>query len=56
MILSSKLEVSQRHSNEGSDDKENNENNKENAVDGVNSVAPHTGKYVVKFNVNGTEG
>lgn len=56
MILSSKLKVGQRHSYEGSDNKENNEDDKKNAIGGVDSVAPHTSKDVVKFNVDGTEG
>lgn len=55
MILSSKLEVCQCHSNESSNNQENDEDNEQNTVDGVNSVTPNTGKYVIKFDVYGTE-
>lgn len=55
MILSSKLEVCQCHSDESSNNQENDEDNEQDAVDGVNSVAPNTGKYIVKFNVYSTE-
>lgn len=55
MIFSSKLEIGQSHSYEGSDNQKNKKNNKQNAVDGVNPVTPHAGKYVVKFNVYRTK-
>lgn len=55
MIFSSKLEVSQSHSNESSDNQQNNEDDKQDAVDGINPVTPDTGKYVVKLNVNSTK-
>ena len=55
MVLSSKLEVRQCHSNESSNYQENDEDNKQDAVYGINPVTPYTGKYVVKFNVDSTE-
>lgn len=55
MVLSSKLEVCQRHSNESSNNQENDENNEQDTVDGVNPVTPNTGKNIVKFNVYRTE-
>ena len=55
MIFSSKLEVSQSHSDESSDNQKDNEHNKQDAVDGINPVTPDTGKYVVELNVNSTE-
>lgn len=55
MVFSSKLKVCKCHSNESSDNEKNDEDYKENAVYGVNSMAPHTGKYVVKFDINSTE-
>lgn len=55
MVFSSKLKVCKGHSNESSDDEKNDEDYKENAVYGVNSMAPNTGKYVVKFNIYGTK-
>ena len=55
MILSSKLKVCQCHSNESSNNQENDEDNEQDAVDGINSVAPNTGKYIVKFNVYSTK-
>lgn len=56
MIFSSKLKVSQSHSNKRSDNQQNDKDDEKDAVDGVNPVAPHTGKNVVQLNVNGTEG
>lgn len=55
MVLSSKLEICQRHSNESSDYQKNDKHNKQDAVNGVNPVTPHTGKNVVQFNVYSTE-
>lgn len=55
VVFSSKLEVGKCNSDECRDYKENNENYEEYAVDGVSPMSPHTGKYVVKFNVDGTE-
>ena len=55
MILSSKLEVCQSHSDESSDNQQNNEDNEEYAVDRINSVAPYTGKNVVQLYVDGTK-
>jgi hypothetical protein len=55
VVFSSKLEVRQCNSNEGSYNKEDDEDYKEDAVDGVNPMAPNTGKDVVELNVYGTE-
>lgn len=55
MVFSSKLEVCQCNRDESSDYDENKEDDRQNTIDGVYSVTPNTGKYVVKLNVNGTE-
>lgn len=55
MVFSSKLEVCQRNSDEGSDDKEDDEDYEENAVNSVNSVAPNTSKDVVQLDIDSAE-
>ena len=55
MVFSSKLEVRQGNSNEGSDDEKDDKDYKEDAVNGVNSVAPNTSKDVVELDIYSTE-
>lgn len=55
MVFSSKLEVRQCNRDESSDYDKNKEDDRQNTIDGVYSVTPNTGKYVVKLDVNGTE-
>lgn len=55
MVFSSKLKISQSHSDKSSDNQENDKDNKQDAVYGVDPMSPHAGKYVVKFNIDSTE-
>lgn len=55
MVFNCKLEVGQCNGDESSHDDQYDENNEENAVDGVDLMAPHTGKDIVQLDVNGTE-
>lgn len=55
MVISGKLEVGDCNSGECCDDEKNNKHYKENAVQSVNLMSPHTGKYILKFNVYSTE-
>jgi hypothetical protein len=55
MVLSSKLEVCQCHSNESSNYQEDYKDNKQDVVYSINPVTPDTGKYIVKFDVYSTE-
>lgn len=55
VVFRSKLEVCQSNCDEGSDYDEDKEDDRQNTIDGVYSVTPNTGKYVVKLNVDGTE-
>lgn len=55
MIFGCKLEICQSHSYKSSDNQQDDEDNKQDAVYGIDPVAPDTGKYVVKLNVNSTK-
>lgn len=47
MIFSSKLEVSKGNGYKSSDDQEDDEDDEEDAVNGVDPMAPNTGKDVI---------
>lgn len=55
MVLGSKLEVSQCHSNESSNYQENDEDDKQDAVYGVNPMTPDASKDIIKLNIYCTE-
>mmetsp|Transcript_6274 Transcript_6274/g.9515 ORF Transcript_6274/g.9515 Transcript_6274/m.9515 type:complete len:577 (+) Transcript_6274:207-1937(+) len=56
MVLAGQLEVHQGNSDEGGDDEQHDEGQEQDPKEGVDLVAPYTGKDVVQLNVDGTEG
>ena len=55
MIFSGELEVSQGNGYKSGNDQEDDEDDEEDAVNGVDPMAPNTGKDVIQLDVDGTE-
>ena len=53
MVLHDELEIGQCHGDEGGDNDQDDEHDEENAVNGIDLVAPDTGKDVIKLDVDG---